>query len=140
MHTGLRLVLNPLNLSLTSFLSYMTDNSGVGALNGQTLCSTAYYSGMTVTSCGLPLAIGGTACTACNVCGSLPGFPDEFQYSTWDCNNVAGGDLVSYECEDLDTIEDLEALSLLCKPSGGQPVGWSFAAALGVGMMTLLYI
>lgn len=90
----------------------VTYSSGAGTLDGMTRCATGYYSGNTLSSCDATL--GGTACTSCDVCGDLPGTSGMVQYMTVDCANIAGGDLLSAECEDLDTIEELQNLALQC--------------------------
>lgn len=82
-----------------------------GSFDGKEVCHQSYYSGATITSCRSN--VDGTTCNSCDVCGSIPGLPQGIQFAVPNCSNIGGFESIKYSCEDVDTIEEVEALYLL---------------------------
>lgn len=95
-------------VSETACVTFTGDSVlGEPLLAGATRCVTAEYCGYSVCSCNATLQ--STPCDACHVCGDVPGDTSGLlEYMATDCSNVAGGDVFSFECEDFDTIEEIE--------------------------------
>lgn len=90
-------------VSETSCTTFTGDSVlGEPTLAGSRRCIEAQYCGMKLCSCAATLD--GNDCAACSICEDLPVAP-ELQLTTADCSNIAGGEAISFQCEDFDTIE-----------------------------------
>jgi len=85
-------------------------SKGRPELNGKTVCHKSQYSGTKIKSCDSN--VDGTSCNGCEVCGNLPYPYNNIQYGVPDCTNIQGFEFMNFDCEDLDTMKELEDISL----------------------------
>ena len=92
-------------------ISYVSSRSN---LNGKKVCHKVHYSGQQISSCST--SVNGASCNSCEVFGNLPyPFPANQEYSVPDCANIDGfGFMNNFDYNDVDSLRELEDLSLTC--------------------------
>ena len=117
----------------SSCVHYSSDSSH--GLSGKKRCTYFDYNAYgSVSDCRSTFR--SQSCKSCTMCGSnIPG--TQIPMATTDCSNIDGGDVLSYECSDVDEMEEMMDLALSCanpsKPdsSSGASVGAIVGGVIG---------
>jgi len=96
---------------------------GEPLLAGTTRCVETEYCGMS--ACGCQASLGNQPCNSCTTCGDLPVGPAGLEFGVHDCSNIPGGDAISHECSDFDTLEEIEEWAFT-NCSGAEAVATGF--------------
>ena len=102
----------------SSCVHYSSDSSH--GLSGKKRCTYFDYNAYgSVSDCRSTFR--SQSCKSCTMCGSnIPG--TQIPMATTDCSNIDGGDVLSYECSDVDEMEEMMDLALSCANPSKRPV------------------